>query len=596
MSKIQDHNPDPRKMLLHRALEQYLLPEHQSNEKPSEKLNDLERDELRLALQDPETQAEFTLWRNAQQELARAPHIAAPPGLASRIAQNIAADAALEYLKSSSRLAPPGFAAQLAARIAEESQPEVEQALRNLSRLKAPANIAPLLASRIARESRGLEEHNPAPLYMVGALLVAVALAVANYAWSNLAGASNVLLELGRSLPWKALLGYGAIMTISALVMIFAKRILQATPQVQTLARWGSVAAFAGVAALSLPTLGQHLGSYALEADKTTASIIRIGGNVQVSGHVTGDVVAFGGSISLLPHAVVDGKIISVLGNVNVTNASLKSDNKESSKDQVANEPASGSNETAIVLSPKVAAIALPKRAITAPITKPITAPSTPPSMVAQVQPEISTSPKITAILGNVQDASLTSSSVNRAALAPADQAPIMAAASAFQPLLELGHSEYWAWVYLAFLAACALLIYQSNYAPELQKSLRKGAVRNLSSGFLVAGIGVPLLLLGSMNSVSSAIAVLGLLVLLALLSAGLALSLTTLGNALVTRFKLPKLEALETFVGLGIFALTLPFPLVAITLWGVGGTLGLGAVLSYLLARARGEWPLSSS
>ena len=147
-----------------------------------------------------------------------------------------------------------------------------------------------------------------------------------------------------------------------------------------------------------------------------------------------------------------------------------------------------------------------------------------------------------------------------------------------------------------------ALLLFQSGQMGALSNTLRREGLRALSSGMLLLGLGLPLLLLLSLSKVSSGLAMIGLVLLASLMSAGLALTLSRLGMGLswlgdksgrdlssrLASIPLAR-EGFQVALGLGLFALTLPFPLVATLVWAIGGALGLGTLVMYLLGRARG-------
>ena len=514
MSREKLENTD----LLHRTLE-------------GEELTPLERESVRQAIQHPKTGPDITArmreWRSAMQSLESLPRAEAPPGFADALSRQIAVEAALERVAHRSILPPPDFATQLAARISEDAHPEVAAAFSRLPRLQAPAHIAATLSARIARESRGLEEHNPAPLYLVGGVLLAAGVGVASYAWPFVQSGGGVLLELVRSLPPTALLMYSLLLVLS-LGFFWLTRATEGRI-VRPMWQFGGALSFALVLALSLPGLSGYFGSALLESGKTTSSLFRVGGNITVSGAVTGNVTALGGNVILEPGAEVRGQVISVLGNVKL--------------------PADDSSllETG----------------------------------------------HVTAVLGQVQGASLSAT--------PRDL-PSVGAAAAFQPLLELSRSEQWPLLHLGLLATFALLLFQSGGMGALSNTLRREGLRALSSGMLLLGLGLPLLLLLSLSKVSSGLAMIGLVLLASLMSAGLALTLSRLGMGLSWlgsksgRDLSSRLEGIplaregfQVALGLGLFALTLPFPLVATLVWAIGGALGLGTLVMYLLGRARG-------
>ena len=505
--------------LLHRILE-------------GEELSPLERESVRQAALHPEVTAQMREWRSAMESLKTLPQTVAPPGFAASLSHQIAVESALESLAHRSILPPPEFAAQLAARISEDAHPEVSAAFSSLPRLQAPAHIASTLSARIARESRGLEEHNPAPLYLVGGVLLAAGVGVATYAWPFVQSGGGVLLELVKSLPPTALLMYSLLLVLS--LGFFWLTRAKGGQTLRPVWQLGGAFSFALVLAFSLPGLSGYFGSGTLESGKTTSSLFRLGGNITVSGIVTGNVTVLGGNVLLEPGAEVRGKVISVLGNVKLSPDLLNED--------------------------------------------------------LSLQDE----GRITAVLGQVEGVAQIPT--------PPQNLPNVGAAAAFQPLLELSRSEQWPLLHLGLLATFALLLFQSGGMPALSSTLRREGLRALSSGMLILGLGLPVLFLLSLSNISSGLAMIGLVLLVSLTSAGLALTLSRLGMGLswigrasgrdVSRrlegIPLAR-EGFQVALGLGLFALTLPFPLIATLVWAIGGALGLGTLVMYLLGRARG-------
>lgn len=199
----------------------------------------------------------------------------------------------------------------------------------------------------------------------------------------------------------------------------------------------------------------------------------------------------------------------------------------------------------------------------------------------------------VISVLGNVRTQSEGVIAQNTQAIlghVELDQAPPVeldpAAASALQPLLSFGKSPYWVSAYVAFLLLCAFFLNQSGYWTSLERQLKTAASRDLALGFLVSGIGLPLVLLGSLSNFTSTLALLGLLLLFVGMGVGMVLVLTVVGQALLPRLYLPKHRGWALAVGLGLFGLSTLVPLLNVLVWGTSGALGLGALLYHVLKR----------
>ncbi|MFN8509609.1 MAG: polymer-forming cytoskeletal protein [Deinococcaceae bacterium] len=159
-------------------------------------------------------------------------------------------------------------------------------------------------------------------------------------------------------------------------------------------------------------------------------------------------------------------------------------------------------------------------------------------------------------------------------------------AAAALQPLLGFGKSPYWMYAYAAFLILCAFFLNQSGYLASLERQIKTAASRDLALGLLVAGIGLPLVLLGSLSNFTSTLALLGLLLLFLGMSIGMVLVLNLIGQELLPRLHLPQHRLLALGLGLGLFGLSTWVPLLNVLVWSVLGALGLGALLYHVLKR----------
>ncbi|MBB6098959.1 hypothetical protein HNR42_002394 [Deinobacterium chartae] len=168
-------------------------------------------------------------------------------------------------------------------------------------------------------------------------------------------------------------------------------------------------------------------------------------------------------------------------------------------------------------------------------------------------------------------------------------------AASAFQPLLELARSEYWPALNFALLCILTLLLYQSGHLSSMRRSLGAAPARHLLLGLLLLLIGVPAAVIAGLSVIGAPAALLLILGLFALQGAGLALLLTSVGNRLTVWLRLPQHPVSGAALGLTLFLVTLPFPLIATALWLIGGALGSGALLTYLRRFAERHRTLSA-
>lgn len=257
-------------------------------------LGEAERARLDADLsRDPQARAELERLRRVHAVLSELPRLSAPRGLARSVAQDIALSRALH---SAPPPTVPSVAALTAARVAEEAHPDVVTAMRSLPRLAPPAAVAPVVAARVRHEAQS----NPAPLLLVGGLVLAFAVLVGSFAWPNLAAGATVLRALLSQVSPLAFVGL-ALAFVTALIVTW-----RPVPRMQ----WGGALAFSLAAALTLPS------AYGLFTGRGSADVVRVGGNVVVDRAVPGNVIALGGNVVLRPGASVGGQAVAFLGDV----------------------------------------------------------------------------------------------------------------------------------------------------------------------------------------------------------------------------------------------------------------------------------------
>ncbi|GGR53869.1 hypothetical protein GCM10008959_14220 [Deinococcus seoulensis] len=138
--------------------------------------------------------------------------------------------------------------------------------------------------------------HNPAPLFMVVSLMVALTLMGVTSVWPNLAAGAVVAQALLAQVSPVAVAGLALLLVTSALVS------WRPGPLTQRL----GAGAFTLSAALTLPAL------YGVVSHGN----VTFGQDLQVSGPVRGNVINVGGSVYLRPGAQVQGEVIALLGDV----------------------------------------------------------------------------------------------------------------------------------------------------------------------------------------------------------------------------------------------------------------------------------------
>ncbi|WP_309573271.1 polymer-forming cytoskeletal protein [Deinococcus sp.] len=221
--------------------------------------------------------------------LLRALPTAQPPG---SVAAAVVSDLSWgTRLAGSPAALPRSVAASVVSRVQEESvsvysQPVPSQAAASALLAPTPSGWRTPLVPR----------HNPAPMVLVVALMVGLTLLAVTTAWPNLAAGALVLRTLVAQVSPLAGVGVLLLLLTSALVT------WRPRPAVQ----WAGAGAFALSALLTLPAV----------ADVAARGDVHFGRNVTVSGVVSGNVIAVGGNIDLLPGARVDGEVVTLLGDV----------------------------------------------------------------------------------------------------------------------------------------------------------------------------------------------------------------------------------------------------------------------------------------
>lgn len=142
--------------------------------------------------------------------------------------------------------------------------------------------------------------HNPAPLVLVGGLVLALTLLGLSTAWPNLSAGALVLHALAQQISPLASWGF-ALLLLTSLVV---------TRTSLPLLRHYSLFAFALTAILIIPPL------YGLVHGTQGNGNIYIGRNVTINRTVEGNVIAIGGHIHLEKDAVITGEVVTLLGDV----------------------------------------------------------------------------------------------------------------------------------------------------------------------------------------------------------------------------------------------------------------------------------------
>ncbi len=155
---------------------------------------------------------------------------------------------------------------------------------------------------------------------------------------------------------------------------------------------------------------------------------------------------------------------------------------------------------------------------------------------------------------------------------------PGLSAASAFRPLRNLITAGSWQWWYFSLLSVLAAgLMLVPRVQQSLQPAFHKDAGRSLGLGLLLLFLTVPVVALGGLSVLGTPFAlVLGIFTVIAF-SSGAAIAIVMLGQKIIPN------SALLLLPGLGLFALAMLLPALAVTLWLLAGAWGAGALLMAL-------------
>lgn len=241
----------------------------------------------------------------------RAP-ISLAPGLAERIhLDSVETEFVAGRLTSARAVAPLGFAARMAREIATDAL--LSRSIRPLS---APADLAARVGSRIYRDARpefvpiepppGSWWAGPTGLYFLVATLAAAGLGAVALAWPYATSAAGAVVRVAQGLPIGALALYLALVILAALTDTRLVRLPAAV----------MAGAFAVSLAIAAPSLLPVFGSGNVHASANVGAVVRLGGDLNISGHVHGDAISIGGSVRLEPGAQVDGSVVTLLGDV----------------------------------------------------------------------------------------------------------------------------------------------------------------------------------------------------------------------------------------------------------------------------------------
>jgi hypothetical protein len=258
----------------------------------------------------------------------------APEGLAASVSADIALSSTLQAIPRPSL--PEGFAANLASTVNLEAElrdghvlleseiDPTEQAVRQLQPMRVPAGFASALAARIAQEAQAAqmvapiqpapgelirhEERHLTPFYFLAATLGSAALALSVLAWPYAQVAGSTALEIVQTVPTNLIIAILAVLALAGVAS--SGRVRASLP--------ASLAAFGLSAAIALPQTIAYFGPARVAAQDTRGTIVRVGGDLTVAGRIAGDAISLGGSVRLEPGARVDGRIVTLLGDINL--------------------------------------------------------------------------------------------------------------------------------------------------------------------------------------------------------------------------------------------------------------------------------------
>ena len=157
---------------------------------------------------------------------------------------------------------------------------------------------------------------------------------------------------------------------------------------------------------------------------------------------------------------------------------------------------------------------------------------------------------------------------------------PGLSAASALQPFKNLLGSNNWHWVYLMMIAACAAALQLFNWEKPLERHFKLEAGRATGIGLLLVILTLPLATLGGLSLVGAPFAILLSSFTIIALTVGMGLSCSLFGNAILKHFGFKFQPWVGSLLGLSIYAITLLVPVLAVSLWVLGGAWGAGALI----------------
>jgi hypothetical protein len=157
---------------------------------------------------------------------------------------------------------------------------------------------------------------------------------------------------------------------------------------------------------------------------------------------------------------------------------------------------------------------------------------------------------------------------------------PGLSAASALQPFKNLFSSSNWHWVYLLVIAACAAALQLFNWEKQLERHFKLEAGRATGIGLLLVILTLPLATLGGLSLVGAPFAILLSSFTIFALTFGMGLSCSLLGHSILKRLEFTLEPWVGSLLGLSLYALTLFVPVLAVSLWLLGGAWGAGALI----------------
>ncbi len=157
---------------------------------------------------------------------------------------------------------------------------------------------------------------------------------------------------------------------------------------------------------------------------------------------------------------------------------------------------------------------------------------------------------------------------------------PGLSAASALQPFKNLLGSSNWHWVYLLVIAACAAGLQLFSWEKKLERHFKLEAGRATGIGLLLVILTLPLATLSGLSLVGAPFAILISSFTIFALTVGMGLSCSLLGDSILKRLGLKLEPFVGSLLGLGLYALTVLVPVLAVSLWLLGGAWGAGALI----------------